>query len=662
MINKKGTAIAQIFLLIIGIIAVSYAIGSQVPEVRGQAALNAATNSAPSEGSWFIDSARWVKETISGWVDLPAGISGWASLLGWASLWSAIAFAVGYTIGQLSGGAGGSTDDEFARELGYSFAGGAFIGYLGGAIILGPIGGVLLGIAVTMSFFNGLSQEFDQKIVSFECKYWQPERGGNNCELCNNQLLPCTEYQCKSLGGACKLINRNTADPICVYDDTQDVIAPEITPLESALKDGYYYEPLPANRGVEIKYKENGVTQECLPAFKPFAFGISLNKYGYCKMDDRLTSNFSEMQYDFAGMNYPILEAEQWLKFPGTAFFQSLGIEIANGGDYEYYVRCENLNGISRDAFLFKFCIDKGPDTTGPQIVRTTPLDKTPIRFFNETEPHEMPVFVYTNEPAICKWDHSNKDYTEMQNNLSCSLSGTYFNSDLNYECSGVLAGLENRKENDFYFKCNDSAGNIGGQTTKLTLIGTEELVISSVEPNATIIKGSSDNIRVPLEVKTSAGAKNGEALCSYSLTGVYNEYNIFEKSGTSIHSTDLWLNSGDHLIYIQCFDQAGNIVQTNIEFTVDKDTSPPAVVRILKESTDLKIITDEKAECVYNNQPDIGCSYNFEDGNAMTTYDNLEHITSWDSSNTYYIKCKDDFGNQPNFDQCSITARPFEF
>lgn len=36
-------------------------------------------------------------------------------------------------------------------------------------------------------------------------------------------------------------------------------------------------------------------------------------------------------------------------------------------------------------------------------------------------------------------------------------------------------------------------------------------------------------------------------------------------------------------------------------------------------------------------------------------------HSTSWESNRNFYIKCEDEFGNQPNPDQCSIVVRPFD-
>jgi len=75
-------------------------------------------------------------------------------------------------------------------------------------------------------------------------------------------------------------------------------------------------------------------------------------------------------------------------------------------------------------------------------------------------------------------------------------------------------------------------------------------------------------------------------------------------------------------------------------------------------EINGLKIVTDEDAQCVY----DISsCNYEFKDGIKMH-YVNPElmneHYTDWKESQTYYIKCSDMKGNEPeNPNECSIVV-----
>jgi hypothetical protein len=66
------------------------------------------------------------------------------------------------------------------------------------------------------------------EVVQFNCLAWQPQSGGEFCEECNNGVLPCTEYQCKSLGRGCELINKGTEEEMCYYSYRLDVTPPVI--------------------------------------------------------------------------------------------------------------------------------------------------------------------------------------------------------------------------------------------------------------------------------------------------------------------------------------------------------------------------------------------------------------------------------------------------
>ena len=44
-----------------------------------------------------------------------------------------------------------------------------------------------------------------KKLVTFECKPFEPPLGGAKCEECNKDIFrPCSEYRCKALGQACE--------------------------------------------------------------------------------------------------------------------------------------------------------------------------------------------------------------------------------------------------------------------------------------------------------------------------------------------------------------------------------------------------------------------------------------------------------------------------
>jgi hypothetical protein len=548
---------------------------------------------------------------------------------------------------------------EAALRVGIGAGVGALAG-LGITAIIGPAGWLVGGLAILGALFSSWLKREQDREITFTCKPWQAQTGGSNCDLCNNQDFPCTEYQCRSLGTGCELINKETDEPRCIWRDDRDVNPPEIQPWEDALLTGYEYVPLPPIEGTGVEVKYGASDDGCSPAFQPFTFGVELDKEGYCKIEFQRTTDFSEMRYDFGGRNLYMKNHTQQMSFPGVVHLEQAGINLTNDGELEFYVRCEAAtNGrAKRDEFIFKFCIDQAPDTTSPEIRSFNWPDGAPIGYFEESAPREVDIEAYVNEPSQCKWSHEDKSYEDMENNLICSDGLRNINSQLSYTCSGKLTGLENNRQNKFFFRCNDAFGNVNIQSKTLTLVGTQPLVISSVEPNETTIKSSSDSIKVTLEVETSAGYKQGEATCYHSNTGTAGSYIIFSDIPSYQHSVNIWLGPGDYDYFIRCIDLAGNSDNKQISFTVETDTSAPIIVRVFRDGANLKIITIEEATCVYDN---TDCLYDFDDGIGMTTSDDKVHSTAWDSDKNFYIKCQDEFGNRPAPQSCSMTVRPFE-
>ena len=74
-----------------------------------------------------------------------------------------------------------------------------------------------------------------------------------------------------------------------------------------------------------------------------------------------------------------------------------------------------------------------------------------------------------------------------------------------------------------------------------------------------------------------------------------------------------------------------------------------------------LKIITDEESTCVYSIK---SCSYDFDDAYVSNNmpYDNsTEHSTEWRTDITYYIKCKDIYGNMPSYSSCTMIVHAYD-
>ncbi len=714
--KKKGLiALFQIILLVISIVAVSYMIGGEFKTVSAQynkakppstqnlprpagaeveqlliAAGGLATEEALDAFYNFLAGKEITQETINQATahaigsetvatakptpggspgDAPSKFLGIENFFAPADVWAALTNA-GILAGASAIIAGlyvGLTTGDWSRAglVASRAAAASATAYVVTLAILatagGPPGWVLAGTMIVFNWLFSLLGGQTDRDIFFQCKAWQPQKGGENCNLCNDKIFPCTEYQCRSFGSGCELINKDTDKPKCIAKDPNDINPPNITAWQGALLENYTYTPLPRGQyGVEIKYRN----KECLPAFQPFTFGIALDKEGYCKIEDHSTKNFSEMSYDFGGISYAPKQFTQLMTFPGTAYLNeeleklNNSLEITNNGQFEYYVRCESAsNAISnREEFLFKFCIDPEKDVTPTDIRGFNWKDNAPVAWFNETEERKVNIEVYTNKQSQCKWDHEDKDYKDMAGGLTCPSSLRNLNNQLSYTCYGNLTGLENQKENKFYFRCNDTLGNVNPQSKTLTLVGTKPLTILSVEPTGTI-KGGTSPIKVTLKAETTSGFNSGKAKC-YDSPTEKGTYTKFSETDSQVHSTNLWLNETNYNYFIRCIDDAGNSDTKTVSFNVETDTQAPAVVRAFHDGNSLKIITNEKATCVYNTQ-EFECNYEFKDGIEMRYLNDKEHFTDWNTLLNFYIKCQDDYGNEPPTG-CSIIVRPF--
>ena len=523
-------------------------------------------------------------------------------------------------------------------------------------------GWALAGLGVLISVFTFKNERYQQ--IDYQCSAWQAETGGESCELCNDQgLIPCTEYQCRSLGQSCELINQGTKDEKCVWINRNDIAYPIIEAWSGALLSGAYrYTPAgavsPPDRGVNLQYTKS--TDGCVPAFTPLSFGVTLDEPARCKLSPLRTNSFDTMGNLFLSGGIADYNHSYALSMPGSNSLSSENISIENNGNYELYVRCEDANGNSNPSnFVFKYCVDPEPDHTNPLVVFADPLNGMPIAHNTET----LDATFYINEPAECKWSHLNQDYDNMENPMTCKTSVIEMNAYMLYSCTTTLTGLQNNIENNFYVRCKDQPSstelrNTNTESYEYMLIGTEPLILNWVTPNNTLVKGPTTSVKVTIEAETSAGYDDGISTCYYSETGDEGSYIGFIDTNSFKHSQDLWVSQGSYKFYIRCIDLGGNPSEAIINFDVETDTSAPIIARVYYEDGYLKIVTDEKSECVYDN---VACNYNFDEGISMVSIDDLEHYTSWNSNVNFYIKCKDTNGLYPSQDQCSLIVRPFD-
>ena len=114
----------------------------------------------------------------------------------------------------------------------------------------------------------------------------------------------------------------------------------------------------------------------------------------------------------------------------------------------------------------------------------------------------------------------------------------------------------------------------------------------------------------------------------------------------------------GNYKYYIKCVDLGGNRDDTIVDFKVDVDRDTPIIARAYKANDLLKIVTTENSTCTYSNKD---CNFNIEDGINMPYADQEEHVAEWKTETSYYIRCKDRYGNQPVSNKCSMIIRPYD-
>lgn len=554
---------------------------------------------------------------------------------------------------------------------------------------------VAAAAALITSFIISISryQWYSQEVFIYTVEAWRAPTGGEYCNLCNELPYGCSEYECKSFGRACELINRGTDNELCVWHEPEDISPPHITeleevlpgfdPLEEELVGDYRYDPIRDEEGVltgvQIFYEkdEDDPERGCIPPYTAVTLGIETNKYASCRIDTERGLSYDQMtapMTSFEGyQDKHILEIPHSAT-PSEESQRRAGVPdylIRNGELVQFYIRCESFNGFpNREDYIMEFCVQDGPDLLPPEIVGTNYEEETHI-MYNQTS---LPIQIYTDKPTeACNWDVVDRRYEEMENNITdCTNEVGDMLPGFNYGCGGEITGLRDREDNTVYIRCKSAEeGRVSEESYVLTFKGTQPLIIDEVtingQANGSVIKDSVSDIRVRFEVETSFGADNGKAICYHDLRTdgkFYNEGSM-DYHRTNTHSTSLRASEDgvDYEVEIRCHDKGSNWAETVIEFTLETDRSPPIVVGAFRTERELNILTDKPSECVYSKDTQERCRYAIEDGLPMTADGRgMMHKVTWEPGDVFYIKCQDEFGNQPHQpDECSAIVRPFE-
>ncbi|MFZ5954987.1 MAG: hypothetical protein ACOYT4_01050 [Nanoarchaeota archaeon] len=484
-----------------------------------------------------------------------------------------------------------------------------------------------------------------KKTYEFTCQPWQPPYGGANCEECNSDDLPCSEYRCRSLGASCEFINKGTEDELCIYNNL-DPTPPQISPQKETLSDNLIYANEKKGKGFEIKSKD----EECLEPKQFIKFGINTDDPAHCFYSNEMTE--FENMIDFGPASFVYNHTlEYYLEDP------SRGAGGENKVELPFYVKCINKDGNQFNNFYeIKMCIKSGPDVRLPSILHTIPEDSSSI----SSNAEGLETEIFTDELVECKWSHEDKSYDNMENNMSCG-NAILDRTAYGYYCQANITELK-AGENKIYVRCKDQPylemldpekRNENKQGFIYTILKAEKpLTIDWIEPSEDFDSATSFN-DITIKVHTSGGSNEENHMCAYN---VGYDFIPFFHTYSALHEQNINVFSGMNTIKIECMDlETKEKISNQTTFTINYDENSPEIARIYQEGTNIIIVTTEESECRYSTD---SCEFDFEKAKVMRKSGNKHSVDVL--SGLYYIKCKDKFGNVPY--SCSMTAKPVKF
>lgn len=525
-----------------------------------------------------------------------------------------------------------------------------------------PVGWVAIGVAVSLILFVWAREATEKNcldyIVTFECKPWSPPSGGDDCDLCNEEEFGCTKYKCNSLGAACELLNEGTE-----YEKCEAIPDDEEPPIISPGKENDFYMTIDGETIEELNYEESNTGYiaspssggECFDANTDVFLAVKTNEPTICKFSTDPDFTFEEGNY--FGLNQHTNDSHLLLyKVPDPSEGTSRGLEYTGSSDI--FVKCQDFYGDeSPGRYTIKICANQGEDITTPRIKYTSPKDNSLVGF----DVNEKEIEIFTSELSDCKWSLEDKSYEEME--YSMQRYGEVF---ISYDVYPGGSGYRNtatvntsETENAIYINCLDQPWLAGTEDeSKRNDMSQNEVLhlnkpatkieIDSITPDEDY-ETSTKIEEIDLKIKTSGGGNYH--WCKWSLTGYEIMHDIDELGTLRTHEATPLVSPGKQKIYVECFDETGDIVQGETEFEVIYDGRAPLISRVWQDSGKLNIVTNEIATCKYSKEK---CAFDF-DSEGTRIGKGVEMSMSITKGEVYYIKCEDEFGNSPSGLLCSM-------
>ncbi|MEM4181743.1 MAG: hypothetical protein QXX68_01135 [Candidatus Pacearchaeota archaeon] len=544
-------------------------------------------------------------------------------------------------------------------------SGSGFFATAGGLLATNPIGWIVLAAAIVYTIYTAFFDEYEEQeyfIMQFSCQSWKPPKE-SQCELCNEDVRPCSEYRCKSLGARCHYFVDKGEPGYCAT--INEIWQAKITPWPEILTQGNSYTNIRDN-GFRIAGPNGGGVEP----WQELTFGIITDKPATCKIDYEHTKNYDEMKFEMISeINPQTGKAEgthhkitlsPYLR-DKTASTNTLGLSV--GEENEYYIRCMNFAGQVNEAeFVVQIKVKDSYDLTPAELKRFEPASGSYLK----KGTNSTAVILYLNEPAECRFIQEydvvtgEQGYEKMPNNMTCLTSqDSVFLGE--WRCFTLLSNLE-EGQNKFYFRCKDKP-DLTEETEfdkRNPNLHSKEYILNVCREgiNINLINRNTFIEEKNFTLSVSTSGCLGNAICSYKIENFSSGFINFYETGGTAHSQLLMLPQGKYSIDVKCEDEAKNINETTFNFQVFFDEQPPIIVRTAYDGNRLSLQTDEDAECFYHLNYSEVCEKSLRDiQNASSTkYLSKTHSFSANPYETYYIKCRDKKLNEQKF---CISVKP---
>ena len=508
--------------------------------------------------------------------------------------------------------------------------------------------------------------------IKFECNNWQPQIGEDKCELCNDDPLGCNLAKCKSYGLSC-----NLKDGVCVpehYDgypqiknlsfvvlndefEFEDILDSDVNLQQISLDD-----LISLGKEEEYTFTEvepgRSLSNTCFEPYENILFSFETTQASLCKFSSQPLP-YNQMEFIIGENSRKFIHSTNF-RFLSPGDLEETGFEgIANRN---IYISCENTNKASMPTpYKIEFCLNNADNFLPPSLINFNPKNNSFISYIKENQTIEF----YTKYLADCKYSkYPYASFEDMSYSFDCA-DDLFEQTALGYKCTSRINTTE--PVTNIYIKCknkyptsvSESERKTNEQDVVYTLQKPDEPIsvkIITPEENEeiiTIFEKAEKNLTVE-----SYGGTNLH-VCYYSTDSsnilipfYYEDFNRGRKS----QLLDSLIN-GEYRFYVQCrdliTDEESQIKELN--FNVTRKIEPPIITRVFQEVNQIKFSTNEPSVCIYSTE---SCRFEKED---LKTYpisgDQINHRVSVQSGLTYYIQCKDMYGQGPSGCSKIITA-----